>query len=39
MLQLGYWTQESTFLADVDKSVETTYYDSVTGNPSLRALK
>ena len=27
----GYWTSETTFLADVDKTVETTYYDSVTG--------
>ena len=28
---IGYWTQETTFLADVDKTKETTYYDSVTG--------
>ena len=28
---LGYWTQETSFLADVDKVGETTYYDSVTG--------
>lgn len=27
----GYWTQETSFLADVDKTGETTYYDSVTG--------
>jgi hypothetical protein len=28
----GYWEQTS-FLAEVDKTVETTYYDSVTGKP------
>mmetsp|Transcript_6004 Transcript_6004/g.6137 ORF Transcript_6004/g.6137 Transcript_6004/m.6137 type:complete len:217 (-) Transcript_6004:206-856(-) len=28
----GYWdSRETTFLADIDKTVETTYYDSVTG--------
>jgi hypothetical protein len=31
-IYIGYWdSRETTFLADVDKTVETTYYDSVTG--------
>jgi hypothetical protein len=31
-IYIGYWdSRETTFLADVDRTVETTYYDSVTG--------
>lgn len=29
----GYFEHSSTFLKEVDKTTETTYYDSVTGKP------
>jgi len=29
----GYFTTKTTFLQDVDRSAETTYFDSVTGKP------
>lgn len=33
----GYWTRETTFLAEVDPTKTTDFYDSVTGKPLFKA--